>query len=99
MLRRDRMTNKELFVEYLKLNNMVPQDFSEADLPNWDVFEMDMQQPWDFYGGMTPYSEDIAQRMWNRPDWRRRRHPGFGPGFGPGFNRPFFPLFWWWLLF
>lgn len=91
------MTNKELFVEYLKLNNMVPQDFTEEDLPDWDVFEMEMQQPWDFYGAMTPY-DDMSQRMWNRPNWRRRRHMP-GPGFGPGFNRPFVPLFWWWLLF
>ena len=91
------MTNKELFVEYLKLNNMVPQDFTEADLPNWDVFEMEMQQPWDYYTAMSPYGDDIAQRNWNRPDWRMRHRPG--PWFGPGYNRPFIPLFWWWLLF
>ena len=95
------MTNKELFVEYLKLNNMVPQEFTEEDLPHWDVFNMEMQQPWDYYGAMMPqpFMDDMSQRMWNRPDWRRRQRPGFGPGFGPGFNRPFIPLFWWWMLF
>ena len=92
------MTNKELFVEYLKLNNMVPPDFSQEDLPNWDMFNMDAMQPWDYYGAMTPYSEDMSKRMWNRPGWRRRPGPGPGP-WGPRYNSPFVPLFWWWLLF
>lgn len=103
------MTNKELFVEYLKLNNMVPPDFDQGDLPDWDMFNMDAMQPWDmynmgamqpwdYYGAMTPYSEDISQRMWNRPGWRRRPGPS-GPWRGPRYNAPFAPLFWWWLLF
>lgn len=98
------MTNKELFVEYLKYNNFVPQDYTEADLPNWDMLNMDTQQPWQYYGAMPQYPmDDIAiRRPWNnRPDWRGRPYvPEYGPGYGPGFYRPnWSPLLWWWLLF
>ncbi len=96
------MTNKELFVEYLKFNNVVPPDFNQDDLPNWEMFNMDTPQ-WE-YGVMNPMMpmpygdmalDDYSQRMWNRPNWRRRR-PIFRPGYN---NNPFIPLFWWWLLF
>lgn len=97
------MTKKELFVEYLRFNNMVPDDFDQDDLPNWDLLNLDDPMLWE-YGAMAPdYPmmpyDDVSRRMRNRP---RRPRPGYGPGYGPGprYNpNPFVPLFWWWMLF
>lgn len=102
------MTNKELFVEYLKFNNVVPEDFNQEDLPNWEMFNMEAPMPWEYgaanpmspmmpmspYGEMAPYNDELSQRMWNRPGWRRQNRPGYGPRYNP-----FIPLFWWWMLF
>lgn len=102
------MTNKELFVEFLRFNNVVPGDFNQDDLPNWEMFNMDAPQ-WEYgamnpmspmmpmspYGDMSLYGDEMSQRMWNRPGWRRHNRPGFRPGF----NNPFVPLFWWLMLF
>lgn len=85
------MTNKELFVEYLKFNNVVPADFNQDDLPNWEMFNMEAPMSWEYgtmnpmspmmpmspYGDMTLYGDEMSQRMWNRPGWNR-----------PGWNRP-----------
>ncbi len=107
------MTNKELFVEYLKFNNVVPTDFNQDDLPNWEMFNMDAPMPWE-YGAMNPMMpmSPMSPMMPMSPygnmspygdemSQRMWNRPGWRrnrPGYGPGYN-PFVPLFWWWLLF
>lgn len=103
------MTNKELFVEYLRFNNIVPADFNQDDLPNWDILNMDAPMSWEYgemnpmyqapaYGAVPPYGTQpyYGDEMSQRM-WRRPRR--YRPGYGPRYNNPLAPLFWWWLLF
>lgn len=89
------MTNRELFVEYLKNNNIVPQDFTEENLPTLDMINFDAMQPWAYYGMMPMQVNDDfynAQRQpwnrqnWNNNNWNNWNRPWYGPGYGPGYG-------------
>lgn len=96
------LINKKLFLDYLKANNIVPFDFSEDDLPDFDDY-MNMQEPYEYspdeynYYGNPTYSYNRPYGYWNRGrnrGWNRRRPfygPGYGPGFGPGYGPGFGP--------